>query len=462
MRLCRGPLFRSLCHYKALYGSRRLNHTVPFLLADIGEGITEVEVLEWHVKEGQRVNQFDKIAEVQSDKATVEITSRFDGVIKKIHYSKGATAKVGNPLIDIEVEDDQKMDAPKKPTLPNNNSPTTTIVVNPSSPSNTPFNSKALPIRNPSSQAESEQPIKAMPSVRHLAKQLGIDLTRVSATGNSGQITRADIEQAASFAQQGLASAHSNISLTFNKSPLAINSTEHHSTPLTAFQKAMVKSMQASLTIPHFGYSEEALVDRLLELRRDLIDPIERAHGIKLTPMSFYLKALSLALLDYPTLNSHYDSTSQQVKQFKWHNMAIAVDTEHGLAVPVVKAVQSRSIVELAKELTRLTEAARLNRLDTSDLRDATITVSNIGVIGGTGMSPVIMAPQVAIVAMGRVKTISYFNDSSMTSTPRAILPLAWSADHRVVDGATIAKLTRRWKELIESPAALLLYLQNS
>lgn len=426
---------------RRLHTSRPLERSVPFLLADIGEGITEVEVLEWHVKEGTPVRQFDRIAEVQSDKATVEITSRYDGVVRKLHYVKGATARVGQPLVDIEVEGDageEETSLPRTPSkepvrapLPNAERPAKMVL----------GGGEATPL--PLSVPPSHSAVKAMPGVRHLAKSRGIDIATIRGTGTHGQVTRADV------LRHGTDTEASRLDRPDQSELL----------PLSAFQKAMVKSMQASLTIPHFGYHDELEVDQVLELRSSLLATVERDYGVRLTPMAFYLKALSLALLSYPQLNAHYEPAAGAVRRHAAHNIGLAVDTDHGLAVPVLRNACGLSIIEIAREINRLVEAARSNRLASSDLTEGTITVSNVGSIGGTTASPVILSPQVAIVALGKAQRLPRF-DAHQQVVGRTIMPISWSADHRIVDGATVARFTQRWRELVERPAAgLLLHL---
>jgi 2-oxoisovalerate dehydrogenase E2 component (dihydrolipoyl transacylase) len=425
-----------LSTFRSFHSSTPLNRLVPFLLADIGEGITEVEVLQWHVKEGNTVKQFDKLAEVQSDKATVEITSRYDGIIKKIHYPKGATAKVGTPLVNIEIEGEDTLEV---------TAPSIAKVEPQSKAHNEPTSVKSAgsleQLKHP---VVNENEVKAMPGVRHYARVNGVDINRITASGKSGQIVKADIDSFLS----GKGKATSAIT----------DVSAYDLVPLNAFQKAMAKSMQTALTIPHFGFHDEVPLDMLSGLRRGLVSAVEERYGVRVTMMAFYIKALSLALKDYPVLNSHFDSTSNAIRHYRAHNVGVAVDTEHGLAVPVIKRVQDLSILDVARELGRLSEAARQNKLSSEELGGGTITLSNIGSIGGTTASPIIVAPQVCIAALGRTQMLPRFNER-MELVPKNVMPVSWSADHRVIDGATVARFSRRWGGLLEDPSNLLLHL---
>ncbi|PJF18497.1 hypothetical protein PSACC_01669 [Paramicrosporidium saccamoebae] len=384
-----------------------------------------------HVQEGNVVRQFDKIAEVQSDKATVEITSRFDGIIKKLHYEKGATAKVGQPLVDIDVEGDVKEDGKGDGRIA---MPAAKLAEK--QISNPVRNIEVLkhpPVENLT--------IKAMPGVRHFAKTNGVDIGKVRPSGKSGQITKEDVQKSM------------NVAIRAN-----VDAAEYELVPLNAFQKAMERSMKAALNIPHFGFHDEILLNRLSGLRTSLLPSIELRYGVKVTVMSFFIKALSLALTDYPVLNSHFDEPNHSLKHYRAHNIGVAVDTAHGLAVPVIKNVQDLSVIEVARELSRLTEAARENRLSQTELGGGTITLSNIGSIGGTTASPIIVAPQVCIVAVGRTQVLPRF-DENMQVTANKVMPISWSADHRVIDGATVARFSARWRNILEDTSTLLLHL---
>lgn len=381
------------------------------------------------MKEGSPVKQFDRIAEVQSDKAAVEITSRYDGVIKRLHYAKGQSAKVGAPLVDIEIEGEGEFSA--DPVKENDkeiqfgeelrDNAIDAPVILPSANSNTAISC-------------SNNKVKVLPSVRRIARERGIDLTSIKGTGSRGQITLSDIDS--------------------SKVKSAILSNNPTVVPLTAFQKAMVKSMTQSMTIPHFGYSDEMPMDRLLQLRSELLEHFKK-KGLKLTPLPLLIKSLSLALREFPSLNAWY-SGGDSVTIHAAHNIGVAIDTPHGLSVPVLKNVQAKSLEEITRELAMLTEKARQNRLASADYSQATITLSNIGSIGGTTASPIIPAPTVAIAALGRTQRLPRF-DSDGKVIGASLMPVSWAADHRVVDGATIARFNQHWKAILQSPSAILL-----
>lgn len=367
------------------------------------------------------MKQFDKIAEVQSDKANVEITSRFDGVIKKLHYDVGSTAKVGSALVDIDVEGEAVDNVASEDPLQLSEELRDDIIT---STSEVHESSKDI--------THGSADFKALPSVRRRAKEMGIDLSQIKPTGKFNQITLADLE------------GHGSTK----------NPTENSSriVPLSMFQKAMIKSMNESIKIPHFGFNDEIAMDRLMTVRAELN---LNSATVKLTPLPFLVRALSMALAEFPQLNGNFNPTTNELTLFSHHNIGVAVDTPHGLAVPVIKDVARKSVYDVAKELNSLTELARSNKLPSSDIKGATMSISNIGTIGGTTASPIIPFPQLAIVALGRTHRVPRF-DANGVVTGVSLMPISWSADHRVVDGATIAKFSQRWKQLVESPSKLL------
>lgn len=383
-----------------------LQKRVPFKLADIGEGISEVQIIQWHVKEGSVIKQFEKIAEVQSDKATVEITSRYEGIVKKIHYNVNDMAKVGEPLIDIETEEHADDSSSKK------------------------VSDKAIkslekasgPIVEDKSHTSMYQ---MMPSVRKYVLDNNVDLSKLNLDRKS-KITKEDIQAA--------------LNRSNNSSTLQF--TEFQMNPV---QKAMVRAMEASLKIPHFGYSDEYRMDNLVKVRAE--------YKEKISIMPFIVRAICLALKDFPTINAHFaDGKLMCAAEV---NLGIAVDTPHGLVVPVLKGVQSmNSIEEIARKLSELTDRAKRNKLHQEDFEGATFTISNIGSIGGTYASPVIVSPQVCIVAMGKMRVEACFNEKAEVEAHN-MAAFSWSADHRAINGATMARFSNRVKELIEDPSKL-------
>ncbi len=395
---------------------------IPFKLADIGEGITEVQILQWYVKEGSPVKQFERVAEVQSDKATVEISSRYEGMVKKLHYSVNEMAKVGEPLVDIETGEAGVVDEVKKSEVSNDQV----------------FNGQVTIEQVSNEQVTIEQArisgdVRVMPSVRKVAKERGINLSQVTGSGKNGRILLEDLQDTCTSAKT-----------TSNYSVITLN----------PVKKAMIKAMEASLSVPHFNYCDEYRFDSLLRARQQFIE----GTGLKVSLLPFVLKGVSRALHEFPILNAHYFQERKELRAMHEHNIGIAVDTPQGLTVPVLKGIQSKNVSEIAKELQSLTQRARDNALKQEDFQDATISFSNIGSIGGTYASPLIVPPQVAIGALGRTRP-----QVTTSATPGQgfevwqVASVSWAADHRVIDGATMARFSNRVKELLESPLRLIL-----
>ncbi|XP_065576579.1 lipoamide acyltransferase component of branched-chain alpha-keto acid dehydrogenase complex, mitochondrial-like [Artemia franciscana] len=448
-----GYLRKNLLHSTSFcYGK-----IVPFKLSDIGEGITEVTIKEWFVKEGDKVNQFDSICEVQSDKASVTITSRYDGVIKKIHYNVDDTAKVGLPLVDIESAEVDEGEAQQTEILDKD-----AITLG----EETGDDAVKLP-------AAKEQ-ILTTPAVRKIAMEHNINLAEVTGTGRDGRILKEDIVKHV----ESLKKAKEEVPKPLDQTPIIekpvpepiksiptpvrIPPVIEKDTiePIKGFRKAMVKTMTASLKIPEFGYCDEVDLTELVEVRKLLKDSAAvKDKGIRLSYMPFFIKAASLALRHYPLLNSSLDEPCENITYKAAHNIGLAMDTPNGLVVPNVKHVQALSVLDVAQELSRLIDAGLRGALKQSDLTGGTFTLSNIGSFGGTYAKPVILAPEVAIGALGTIQALPRF-DNAGNIVKAHIMQVSWSADHRVIDGATMARFSNLWKSYLEKPSLLLLELK--
>jgi len=216
--------------------------------------------------------------------------------------------------------------------------------------------------------------------------------------------------------------------------------------------------MKESLLVPHFAYRDEIEVDGMVEVRAAL-KPLFEAHGLKLSYMPLILKATSLALAAYPQVNASVSADETSVTYHADHNIAIAMDTPRGLLVPNVKRVQDKSLLEIAADLNELQALGAAGKLGEAQLTGGTFSLSNIGNIGGTYMSPVIMVPQVAIGAIGKIQKVPRF-DSAGAVVPRSVMQISWAADHRVLDGATIARFSNVWKTHVENPSTMLAALR--
>ncbi|XP_013141449.1 PREDICTED: lipoamide acyltransferase component of branched-chain alpha-keto acid dehydrogenase complex, mitochondrial isoform X2 [Papilio polytes] len=425
-------------NHRYFHTTKVLNKTVAFKLSDIGEGIREVVIKEWFIKVGDKVQQFDNICEVQSDKAAVTITSRYDGVITKIYHEVDQTALVGQPLVDIDLD-----------STPDEES---------SSDSDT---ENEVEVSKTQSQTTQKVKVLTTPAVRRIAAQFKVDLGTINPSGRNGRILKEDVLAHLNISADKSNEIPSALSVEAKPMPISIGSVkieeilEDKIVPITGFTKAMVKSMTEAMKIPHFGLSDEYDVTKLVESRESL-KVIAQERGVKLTYMPIIIKASSLALTAYPVLNSSLDAACENLTYKANHNIGIAMDTPNGLVVPVIKNVQHKTILDIARELNILQEKGTKGQLGLNDLSGGTFTLSNIGIVGGTYAKPVIVPPQVSIGALGKIQVLPRFNSEGEV-TKSHILTVSWSADHRVVDGVTMARFSNALKQYLEDPYKLLL-----
>jgi 2-oxoisovalerate dehydrogenase E2 component (dihydrolipoyl transacylase) len=423
-----------------------------FLLPDIGEGIVECELVDWLVEEGDIVVEDQPIADVMTDKALVQIPAMKAGKIVKLHYRKGQLAKVHSPLFAIEVEADS------------NTVPATVEIVQQAQ--------AAAPQVNLEPVAQGKA--LASPAVRRMARVLDINIAMVVGTGKNGRVYKEDIERhqqgasATPAASTGAVPSSSNQLSNQVTSPIGGQSVNQAVSPASASDRVepikgvkaiMAKMMVESVsTIPHFTYCEEFDLTELVALRESMKQRYS-TDEVKLTMMPFFMKAMSLAITQFPILNSQVNADCTELTYKSRHNIGMAVDSKVGLLVPNIKDVQSKSILEIAADITRLTTAARSGRVSPADLKDGTISISNIGALGGTVATPIINKPEVAIVALGKLQLLPRFNAKGEVEA-RKIMQVSWSGDHRVIDGGTIARFCNLWKHYLEQPQEMLLAMR--
>lgn len=377
------PLLPDDCDNDTI-GTSSVNNSTPFLLADIGEGISEVELLQWYVNPGDTVAQFDRICEVQSDKATVEITSRFDGVVERLCGNVGEMMFVGKPLLYIAVEgvdtvsggeggaqqqhvvaaesvDEVKQQAMLHDTVGENDRLQTPIP-----------NDESIYSNEDATKDEEGSGVMtkvlSSPAVRKMSKDYNIDLRAVMGTGPAGRVLKADMLKAInakdSAAKQTVSTTVTPSQVSSTTSLGASQCEEDTVVPIRGYNRLMVKSMTTSLQVPHMVYADEININALTEVR-DTLRPLAKEMGIpKLTYLPFFIKASSLAIVKYPVLNSTIDVEEMTLTYHDSHNIGVAMDTERGLTVPVVKRCQDKSVMEIAEELARLYSSVSVYILD--------------------------------------------------------------------------------------------------
>jgi len=472
--------------------SRRISgpEVVKFHLSDIGEGIKEVTVKEWFVSLGDKVAQFDNLCEVQSDKASVTITSRYDGIIRKIYFEVDDVAQTGDALVDIELESSSVssggggqssgQDGSQPATSDGESNDKPASATSSASSSSEIQETEALNVGEEDSEANAQKRrIKALatPAVRRIAAEHGVSVSEVAGSGKDGRVLKEDILSHVEKAKTAKAAAPAATApktaaaakpplptpppppVVRRGAPVAGGSRQDRVEPLKGIQKAMMKTMSEALQIPHFGYCDEIDVGKLVALRNELKEAVMQRSNVKLSYMPFILKACSMALLEYPTLNATFDPAAESLTIRADHNIGLAMDTAQGLLVPNIKKIQDLSVFEIASELNRLHALGLAGKLGGGDLNGGTFALSNIGSVGGTYAKPVILPPQVAIGALGKVQNLPRF-DAAGNVVKASVINVSWSADHRVLDGATVARFSNLMKDYIENPTKMVLDLR--
>ena len=299
----------------------------------------------------------------------------------------------------------------------------------------------------------------ATPAVRGLLKELNTNIADVTGTGKDGRVTKDDVQRF--VAAQKTGTSQSIRPQPTRNFPSADQAQLEKPSTLTPVQSQMFKTMTRSLSIPHFLYADEIDVTALSTLRQRLNTQPSSAQ--KLSYLPFVIKAVSMALEDFPLLNSRVDTETEnnapRLVMREKHNIGVAMDTPQGLLVPNIKHVAARSISDIASEVFRLQELAKNSKLSVNDLTGGTITVSNVGSIGGTYVAPVLVQSEVAILGIGKARTIPAFDEHDRV-VKKEIMNFSWSADHRVVDGATMARMSERVRAFVEEPALMMTRLR--
>lgn len=425
-----------------------------FILPDIGEGIVECEVVEWRVAEGEAIEEDQPLVDVMTDKALVEITAPEAGTVSKLYVPKGDIAKVHAPLFAYV------------PTHAEGGEESTVA-----QPSGT-----ETGVAQTSERKESVAPaasggrgpygrIPASPAVRRLVREHGLSLESIEGSGKDGRVLKEDVLrylegaplQHGQVEQDQARPAHSEASFQATEQPRQEEG-EVRVEPIRGVRAVMARRMvESASTIPHFQYGEEIDVTELLALRERL-KPVAEGQQVRLTLMPFFMKALALAVREEPILNARLNAEVTEIHYLPSVNVGMAVDSRSGLIVPNVKQVERRSVLEVAREIQRLTADAREGRVSQEDLKGGTISISNIGAFGGTYAAPIINAPELSIVAIGKSQWLPRFDDQGEV-VRRAIMTVTWAGDHRVIDGGTIARFCNAWKGYLESPETMLLHL---
>ena len=434
----------------------------PFVLPDLGEGLTEAEIVKVLVSEGDVIREDAPLIEVETDKAQVEIPSPMSGRVAKIHVQAGQTVKVGSVLVTFDDADGNGARGSR---------PTGKQAAETMNPPRTAVERAAEP-REP---ARSHIPVPATPATRRLARELGVDLRTVRASGPGGRVTDDDVRAAADggraagadggargdartpVAPRGPAKPLATVGLEIPPLPHFEQWGPVERQPLSHLRRTIAERMTLSATIvPHVTHFDRADITELDALiTRNLARAKER--GVILTLTSFLLKASALALRAHPQFNASLDAAAGELIVKSYVHLGVAVAVERGLIVPVIRDVDKKPLIEIARELAALAQRTREGKASLDELKGGTFTVTNIGALGGTGAIPIINYPEVAILGVARGRLEPVVRDGQIV--PRMLLPLSLTFDHRVADGADGARFASDIVRRLEHPDELLLEL---
>ncbi len=409
-----------------------------FKLPDLGEGVAEGEIVKWLVSEGESIKEDQPMVEVMTDKATVQIPSPITGKVGKILAREGETVKVGTTVVILEGGAGQS---------------TQQIKQTPSAPQQ---------VQKPETRATLEaERVVATPSTRKLARVLNVEIEKVKGTGPSRRVTDDDVRSVASSKQDlkevaVSAQKEAPSGRVVAQAELGPSATPREErTPLRGIRRRiaekMTKSLQMSAQVTHI---DEVDFTQLIILREKL-KPVAESKAVKLTFMPFIMKAAVAALREFPYFNASIDDEKQEIVVKHYYNIGFATDTASGLIVPVVKDVDRKGILTLAKEITDLSAKARDGKIAVEEIQGGTFTITNIGTLGGIGSTPIINVPEVSILGVHKIQKRPVVRENQIVI--RDIANVALTFDHRLVDGADAARFTSKIIEILENPGLLLL-----
>ena len=438
-----------------------------FKMPDIGEGIAEGEIVKIDIKVGDTIQEDDILFEVQNDKSVEEIPSPVSGKVLEVRVQEGTVARVGDIIVVID-DGSGPAEAAAPAAAPEAAPAAVEAPVAPAAP--TPA-APAAPAQATGVPAASnpDKLVLAMPSVRQYAREKGVDITLVVPTGKGGRVTREDIDNfggapvaaaapaASPVVEAAVASEPAAPAAKAEPAKPFVGSAEREErVKLTPMRKAISKAMVNSKhTAPHVTLHDQVEVSKLWDHRKKFKD-VAAAQGTKLTFLPYVVKALAVAMKKYPVLNASIDDATQEIVYKNYINIGIATDTDLGLFVPNIKDANTKSMFGIADEINALAAKAHEGKLTATDMGQGTITISNIGSVGGGWFTPVINYPEVAILGVGTIVREPVINENDEIVIGRN-MKLSLSFDHRIVDGATAQKAMNELKRLLADPELLLM-----
>lgn len=455
---------------------------IEFKLPDLGEDIETGDVTTVYVSAGDKVTKDQALMELETDKAALEIPSPAEGVIKEVHVKAGETIKVGQLLVTIddgeggESEAEEKEEPEKKKAEPKKAEPKEEKkpekeekAEEPKEESEPEEEKEEKKPEKEAKEAPEKEPrkgdevggasgmIPASPTVRRLARELGVDIAKVKGTGPGGRITEEDLKRGEE--KKPVAEVKPGAPETAEEKPAGKDAEPGsdkwgpvESAPMSKVRKLTAERLSQAWKAPHVTQHDKADITEMEKLRKQYGKDVAAAGG-KLTMTSIILKISASALKAFPQFNASIDMENNRIIYKKYYNIGVAVDTDRGLLVPVIRDADRKNIEELSVDLSVLSEKARTKKITAPELQGGTFTISNLGGIGGTYFTPVLNAPEVAILGVSRAVTEAVYIDGQFQ--PRLMLPLSLSYDHRLIDGADAARFVRWIAEALEEPFKL-------
>lgn len=444
---------------------------IEVALPDVGEGVTEGEMVKWLVSVGDKVEADQPIAEVMTDKATVEVPTAYAGVVKELKVAEGDMVPIGKVMLVLDSEGA----AASAPAAAKTQEQQPAAAAAPQQPSSAkaPASAPAPAAATMSAATDvfppaADSKVLATPSTRRLARELSVDINQLQGSGLAGRVTREDVLNV--YGSAGGASA--TAATTSYSAPAASRPTtleipkpafrsasgaQEERVPLRGVRKKIAENMQmAKQIVPHFTLMDEADVTELVKFR-EKAKPVGEKYGVKVTYLPFVMKALVATCKEFPMFNSSIDDQAEEIVYKKYFNLGFAADTPNGLMVPVIHDADHKSILQLSGEISDLAHRARQGKLKLEEMRGATITITNIGSVGGNYATPIINHPEVAILGMYKIVDKPVMKNGKFRAAK--VMNLTITADHRLIDGAVAANFLASFIKKLENPSELMLQM---
>jgi pyruvate dehydrogenase E2 component (dihydrolipoyllysine-residue acetyltransferase) len=428
------------------------NKKFEFKMPELGENIESAEILKVLISEGDQIEVDQIVIEIETDKATVEVPTDISGKVLKVNVKDGDTAKIGQVIFTVQgvqsISEDKASTSPDEENKTEKEEAQPVSVKSEEKDSNTFFERRDMPKKN----------TPAAPSVRRFAREIGIDIFQISGSGPGGRISIDDVKTFAKSLNEKIAESAAfacGVGLAKEKLPDFSKYGEVKHEQMSNIRRKTAEHLSyAWVTVPHVTQFDKADITELEKLRKKY-SALSENKGGKLTVTAILLKVIAVALKKFPQFNSSIDLENEEIIYKNYYNIGIAIDTERGLLVPVIRDVDNKNVIDLAVELNEISKKTRAKKLSLEEMQGGNFTISNLGGIGGTAFTPIVNSPEVAILGVSRGGKEPVFVDGEFV--PSLMLPLSLSYDHRIIDGADAARFLRWIVEALENPFFLML-----